>query len=381
MSFWALRALTIYVLLFTTISTFLIIYNLWNLNNNGNLVLQSIIYDHSETDTHQSQLRKETNLVESMHSVRVKYRPDESVETEIISLTEIIESLKIKEIHRTQYEDRNLWFAYSKEQNKNMKKFDGPLSFYNGHHHNLIQFLLPASLSHRKSRQQVFWVNNDRIQQQLALKLDQNVIEMQRKLILVMYDSLDLNKESMEKNKCNVMECDFTTNLSQAENADAIIFHGPQKLLDKIENRKNQIWVYHNIEAPVHRELFPPDIQVNWSATYRSDSVISTPYAKFVAFSNVSKLPFEPLGNFAAEKTRLAAALISNCHTKNERLSYIRQLQKFARIDVYGSCGDKTCYGNQCFEILRRSYKFYLAFENSNCRDYITEKFFHNALQ
>ena len=31
--------------------------------------------------------------------------------------------------------------------------------------------------------------------------------------------------------------------------------------------------------------------------------------------------------------------------------------------------------------MLQKKYKFYLAFENSNCRHYITEKFFYNALQ
>ena len=47
------------------------------------------------------------------------------------------------------------------------------------------------------------------------------------------------------------------------------------------------------------------------------------------------------------------------------------------------SCGNKKCPRNkakQCFQMLNKEYKFYLAFENSNCRDYITEKFFINGL-
>lgn len=47
------------------------------------------------------------------------------------------------------------------------------------------------------------------------------------------------------------------------------------------------------------------------------------------------------------------------------------------------SCGTKRCpryHAKKCFDKLNKDYKFYLAFENSNCRDYITEKFYVNGL-
>lgn len=74
---------------------------------------------------------------------------------------------------------------------------------------------------------------------------------------------------------------------------------------------------------------------------------------------------------------------MSNCHARNRRLQYARQLAKYIQVDIYGACGSHHCprADPNCLEMLDREYKFYLAFENSNCRDYITEKFFVNGLQ
>ncbi len=52
-------------------------------------------------------------------------------------------------------------------------------------------------------------------------------------------------------------------------------------------------------------------------------------------------------------------------------------------VDIEFRCGRRKCArtrANECFDMLNKEYKFYLAFENSNCREYITEKFFVNGL-
>ena len=54
------------------------------------------------------------------------------------------------------------------------------------------------------------------------------------------------------------------------------------------------------------------------------------------------------------------------------------------QVDTYGKCGKLSCprsQENKCLGLLERHYKFYLAFENSNCDDYITEKFWASVLK
>ncbi|CEF60404.1 Glycoprotein 3-alpha-L-fucosyltransferase A [Strongyloides ratti] len=72
---------------------------------------------------------------------------------------------------------------------------------------------------------------------------------------------------------------------------------------------------------------------------------------------------------------------VSNCFTKNFRLNYTYQIGKYYPVDIYGKCGDKTINRSDGYKILKNKYKYYLAFENGNCKEYVTEKFFINALQ
>ena len=136
------------------------------------------------------------------------------------------------------------------------------------------------------------------------------------------------------------------------------------------------------LECPLHTQFVREKDVFNWTATYRHDSELVAPYEKWVYTDpTVRRKPVTV--NFAANKTRKVAWFVSNCGAKNKRLEYAHSLQKYMDVDIYGSCGTKSCprhSGKHCFEILAKDYKFYLAFENSNCRDYITEKFYVNGL-
>ena len=73
---------------------------------------------------------------------------------------------------------------------------------------------------------------------------------------------------------------------------------------------------------------------------------------------------------------KLAAWLVSHCITVGQREQLVRSLQKYIPVHIYGECGDWKCpVGDEhCREYLAENYKFILAFENSLCIDYVTEK-------
>ncbi len=78
-------------------------------------------------------------------------------------------------------------------------------------------------------------------------------------------------------------------------------------------------------------------------------------------------------------KTKMVAWFVSHCDTPIQREEYARQLSQYVPVDIYGNCGHMEC-GGDCNddERLRNDYKFYLAFENSWCPDYVTEKFYRS---
>ena len=85
------------------------------------------------------------------------------------------------------------------------------------------------------------------------------------------------------------------------------------------------------------------------------------------------------------EKNKLIFWLVSDCETDNKREEYAKKLNNHIPVDIYGQCNWKETSNitiergtkkenKEAMSNLQNQYKFYLAFENSNCPDYITEK-------
>ena len=85
---------------------------------------------------------------------------------------------------------------------------------------------------------------------------------------------------------------------------------------------------------------------------------------------------------FRSSKTKLVFWAVSHCETASKRELYAEALQQFITVDIYGKCGPLECPNAEsidCFISLSREYKFYLAFENSLCSEYVTEKFWRTV--
>ena len=191
--------------------------------------------------------------------------------------------------------------------------------------------------------------------------------------------------------------CLLTYDKSWLKEASGVVFHGRD-----VEEHRNsyysarhlrevkrglpstQKWIFLSHENPRKDiNIYKPyDGVFNWTATFSRKSNVFIPYQRYA----IRVKPQKITRNYAREKTGLVAWGVSNCRSKL-RLDYARHLQRYVNVTVYGNCN--------CFFLKRRSckhfdadcnkelskYKFYLAFENDFCHDYVTEKYWERIQQ
>jgi hypothetical protein len=204
---------------------------------------------------------------------------------------------------------------------------------------------------------------------------------------------------NMDWNWLNFDECEYTNCVVKKyeenriyKDADIVIMEQAFTLsyvqLQSLElamlNRSDQLWIFFTHEAAIYT---PPeygrtpniliDGWFNATMTFRRDSDVYYPYGAKRATGRINRTLIR---KSFLEKTQGAYVYVSNCATGHyQRLATITKLKEHIPVDVFGKCTGKTpCkerFSVNCEAEIHKGYRFYLSFENSLCKDYITEKF------
>ena len=177
-----------------------------------------------------------------------------------------------------------------------------------------------------------------------------------------------------------VGQCEFTRDHSRLKESDVLLFHANDKLNLPRRHRRHQKWVFSTVEPPpIVKRANLPALQgvFNLTMTYAISAQVSWTYGRYELLSPGTEPDYDKTFNFAANKTYLVAWYVSHCITWSRRETYVQALTEHLNVHQYGCGGKYNCPRSKTSECDRRlndTYKFYLAFENSLCRDYVTEK-------
>ena len=179
-------------------------------------------------------------------------------------------------------------------------------------------------------------------------------------------------KLSSVTNNVTGHSCTFTYDQSMLMKSDVVFF--PAKLMGHQmppSRASGQRWVYFSHESLLYYPLEPRFRFVfNHTMTYHSHSDIPVPMGRTIKKE-------EPHFNVTGlkKKSKSAVWMSSHCDTLSQREELVRQLATYVKVDIYGGCGARECSRKRpwCEDIMS-DYKFYLAFENSKCDGYISEK-------
>lgn len=183
---------------------------------------------------------------------------------------------------------------------------------------------------------------------------------------------------------CGEGKGEFVVSLSHDRSvlpkAAAVIFHA-RGITDLPERQVNQKWIIDTQESPVHDaeatggqlQDYQRMRQFDYLMSYHQGADFFHPMVLYDNFTEVvlqkSSVPFE-------EKTGNVLFLASNCKSYNDREAYINELAKHTKVDMRGNCMNNAPAmppGDEADKEMHK-YKFILAFENSCCEDYISEK-------
>ena len=176
-----------------------------------------------------------------------------------------------------------------------------------------------------------------------------------------------------------VGQCEFTSNHSRLNASDILLFHMRAKFTLPRHHLPHQKWVFAERESQCHTYVNLTALQdvFNLTMTYARSSQIPWYIGICEPLSPTAHRNYSKTFNYAAKKKHLVAWFVSNCETQSRRETYVQLLGKHIDVHKHGCGGKYNCPKRKrkvCDRRLNDDYKFYLSFENSLCRDYVTEK-------
>ncbi|XP_065103948.1 4-galactosyl-N-acetylglucosaminide 3-alpha-L-fucosyltransferase 9-like [Paramisgurnus dabryanus] len=226
-------------------------------------------------------------------------------------------------------------------------------------------FCLPQQLSFKPNSGGHHVVNNN--------SLDEAVVDKPILLLWVYPENyrFDLN---ICKTVYNIDGCHLTDNRSLYSNTDAVLlFHKAIRLhtLPPSPRPPFQKWIWMNVESPTNTWKTPGiENLFNLTLSYREDSDI--PVRSRLTSRKIPDENFE-----IPKKEKLICWVVSNNADRTgvgTRNNYYKELSKHVYVHVYGKAYGTFLDYKDYFPTIA-SCKFYLSFENSIHKDYITEKF------
>ena len=190
----------------------------------------------------------------------------------------------------------------------------------------------------------------------------------------------------------NCQPVPYSKELLLEEDVKAVVVVPPHSWLVKqhhlqLDYSHDRVYVMAGRDTPVNYNMNISHTRLNGvfnlTATYRRDADIFVPlYGELQYVPDNSKVN---ITDVLSKKTKTAMWITSNCNTPSRRMQYVREMKKYVDVDIFGRCGERCSkgskYGDGPLEWCHsddddKEYLFYLSFENSDCKDYVSEKFF-----
>ncbi|XP_068608470.1 4-galactosyl-N-acetylglucosaminide 3-alpha-L-fucosyltransferase 9-like isoform X1 [Brachionichthys hirsutus] len=173
----------------------------------------------------------------------------------------------------------------------------------------------------------------------------------------------------------NIDGCFLTADRNLYNKSDAVIIHhrdisSDLSNLPQLQRPSFQKWIWMNFESPTHSTQLPGiENLFNLTLSYRRDADIEVPYGSIVVAD--SEEDFIP-----PSKNKLICWIVSNWNQNHVRVKYYNELYKHIEVNAYGQAFGERLSDQDFFPTIA-SCKFYLSFENSIHKDYITEKLYN----